>query len=83
MLVSCQAAVNGSVRKVVSGIDAPSINVLTHSSEHDTEKPTVPAGGTGQQEHKVVLFAFDGAFGAGASILVTLPERTVPGDEGM
>ena len=68
---------------VIGGIDAPGINVLAHRGEHGAEKPTVSASGTGLKEHKVVLFAFDGAFGAGARIFVTLPERTVPGDEGM
>ena len=68
MLLSCQASAKGSVKKVVSGMDAPSINVLTHSGEHKAEKPTVPASGASLQEHKVVLFAFDRAFGTGASI---------------
>jgi hypothetical protein len=35
------------------------------------------------EEVEVVLFAFDGAFGTGASIPVTLPEVTVSGDESM
>ena len=57
--------------------------MLAHSSQHDAEEPTVTTSGACLEEEEVVLFAFDRAFGAGAHILVTLPEVAFSGDEGM
>ena len=55
--------------------------MLAHGSQHDAEEPSVAASGTCLEEQEVALFALDGTFGAGACILVRLPEGAVSGDE--
>ena len=80
--VGCGAVVAGSI-ETMRYIDEPGIDVLAHSSQHDAEEPSVTAGGTRLEEREVVLFALDGTFGAGACILVGLPERAISGDEGV
>ena len=57
--------------------------MLTHSGESQAEEPAVAARGTSLEQMKVVLFALDRAFGAGAHVLVALPESAFPGDESM
>lgn len=64
-------------------MEQPGINVLAHRGQHDAEKPTVPTSSFGVEQVKVILFAFDGAFGTRAGIAVTLPEVRVSGDEGV
>ena len=57
--------------------------MLTHSGQDQAKEPAFSASGLGQQEVKVVLFAFDRAFGTRAGITVALPEVTISGDQGM
>ncbi|NIN65005.1 MAG: hypothetical protein GTO63_09950, partial [Anaerolineae bacterium] len=52
-------------------------------SQEDAKEPAVTASGARLEEKKVVLFAFDRAFGARACILVYLPEGALSGDEGV
>ena len=77
-----QRVVRGSVEPV-GGVDQPSVNVLAHSSQHQAEEPSVTASSASMEKVKVILLALDGAFGAGAGILVTLPEVAISGDDGM
>ena len=64
-------------------MDEPGINVLAHSSQYDAKEPTVATSGARLEEEEVVLFALDRAFGAGAHVLVALPESAFSGDEGV
>jgi len=64
-------------------MDKLGIDVLAHSGQEDTKEPAVAASGACLEKQKVILFAFDRAFGARACILVYLPESAVSGDEGV
>src|SRR3972149_2441327 len=55
----------------------PSIEVLTHRSEHDAEEPAFKARNPGVVETGVEFLAFDGAFGTGASVGMQLPEQGI------
>jgi hypothetical protein len=61
----------------------PSIDVLTHRGQDSTEEPAFPPRCAGVGQVEIVLFAFDRAFGAGAGVLMQLPESGVSGDERM
>jgi hypothetical protein len=78
----CEATDKGSVQGI-RGIDEPGIDVLAHSGQDDTKEPAFTASGVGLEKQKVVLFAFDGTFGARSSIEVYLPEVAGSRDEGM
>jgi hypothetical protein len=82
MAASYWGLANSSVQ-AIGGMDQPGIDVLAHGSQHEAEEPAVTASGAGLEQAEVILFAFDGALGTGAGILVALPEVTIPGDEGM
>ena len=69
--------------EAVGAVMEPSVNVLTTGSQDNPEEPAVAAGGFSLEEVEVVFLAFDGALGTRAGILVTLPERTGSGDEGV
>ena len=60
----------------------PSVNMLAHRGQHEAEKPAGPASGASLQEMEVILFSFDRAFSAGASVLMEEPEGAVSGNEG-
>ena len=61
----------------------PGINVLTTGGQDHPEEPAVATSGSGLQEMKIVLLAFDGAFGTRASSTVTLPQIRASGNERM
>ena len=67
----------------MGGVGQPGIDMLAHGGQHQAKEPAIPASGLGLEQVEVVLFTFDGAFGAGAGIAVTVPEVTVSRDEGM
>ncbi len=75
-------APRGLVRPL-GAVSDPGVDVLAHCGEHHAEEPAVAAGGVRLQEVEVVLLAFDRAFGAGAGVLMALPEVAVSGDQGM
>ncbi len=64
-------------------MDQPGIDMLAHSGQHKPEEPTVATGGAGVEQVEIMLLALDGTLGTGTSILMALPEVTIPGDEGM
>jgi hypothetical protein len=72
-----------SLGEPVGGVDKPGVNVLTHRGKNDPKEPPIPASGFGPQQIKVVLFAFDGAFGTRTGITMALPQDAVSRDEGM
>ena len=80
--IGCETTVKGSVQ-AVGGIDEPGIDVLAHGGQDEAKEPAFTASGAGLEKQKVVFFAFDRAFGAGASIEVCLPEVAFSGDESM
>lgn len=55
--------------------------MLTHSSQHQAEEPTITASGTGLQKSKVILLSFDGTLGTGTCVQMRLPKITVSWDE--
>ena len=67
----------------VSGVVAPSVNMLATGGQDNPEEPTIAAGGLSLKELEVIFFAFDGTFGTRPGILMTLPEDRVSGDERM
>ena len=69
--------------QAVWGIDEPGIDVLAHGGQDDAKEPAVTASSAGLEKQKVVLFALDRAFGAGAGIEMSLPEVAGSGDEGV
>ena len=81
-ITSCRVAAAGSV-KPLGGVDQPGIDVLAQSSQYKPEEPAVTASGAGLEKQKVVLFALDRAFGAGAGIEVCLPEVAFSRNEGV
>ena len=57
--------------------------MLATGSQDDAEEPALPASGFGLKQVKVVLFAFDGAFGTRAGITMAMEKVAVSRDEGM
>ena len=57
--------------------------MLTHCSKDEPEEPAFAARSACLTQAEVKFFAFDGAFGAGAGVLVTLAKRAIPGNEGV
>lgn len=57
--------------------------MLTHRGEERAKEPALPPGGASVGQAEIVFFTFDRAFGAGAGVLMQLPERGVSGDEGV
>jgi len=62
------------------GSEEPGIDMLAHGGESKAEEPAVTARGTSLEQVKVVLFAFDRAFGTGAGVGVKLPKVTLSRD---
>ena len=62
-------------------MNEPGVDVLAHCGQDDTKEPAVATSSARLKQKKVILFAFDRAFGARACILVYLPEGAVSGDE--
>jgi len=80
--VAVQARGGRSVEPV-GRVGEPGINVLTAGGQDQPEEPVVATGGLGLKQVKVVLLAFDRAFGTGAGIAMSLPAGGVSRDKRM
>ena len=69
--------------ETLGGVNQPSVDVLTHSSEHHTEEPAVTTSGASLEQAAVVLLALDRTLGTRAALGVALPKVAIPGDKGV
>ena len=76
------SAAGGSVESV-GGVDQPSDDVLTHSSQYGAEEPAVTTGGTNMKQAVVVLLTLEGTLGTRTALSVAKPKVTMPGDKGV